>query len=518
MYSKPPALKSPSIRQPAQTNVTKQKNKLPPTKTIPKPNTSRTTSITKPLQLATSINTSNVISSETQINTDNSKQSFASTVANSLIPKKDQAIIIDINDNLPHKDYIIAIGKLVQPSNILFASRISKGRICIFLSNKTLVDNLIVNHPIITIQEQHFKLRKLFNPNKRIILSNVYPNIPPDIIANEFVKLNIPLCNPITFLRAGIQVEEFTHILSFRRQTYILHEDLKKLPSSILINYDETNYRIFLSDDSLTCYLCKSQGHIASQCSNLNDSHSPISEENNVQTSSNTASKLDDNLNTNISPTSASPSPDTEVSISEVSNTLSTPTSPTNIPATTSTTTKLAIQTVDTMLNSDYIQMDIDQPSGTKRSLPDSFNTQSAPPSPTETYQDANEMYAPPNQDPPLNEKTEKTKKKSKRTKSASLTKFLENIDEYLKPAEQYFTDQNNSKIDFITFKHILENNQGPFEPPTIYNDYKISKEELLDIIAKIKPSLQHNSIKNRLTRFTKILKAEIYDSNESEA
>jgi hypothetical protein len=94
---------------------------------------------------------------------------------------------------LPHKDYVIAIDKLDQPSNILFASRIYKERICIFLSSKALVDNILENHPTILIQEQHFKLRKLYNPNKIIILSNVYPNIPPDSIANELVKLKISL-------------------------------------------------------------------------------------------------------------------------------------------------------------------------------------------------------------------------------------------------------------------------------------------------------------------------------------
>jgi len=68
------------------------------------------------------------------------------------------------------------------------------------------------------------------------------------------------------------------------------------------------------------------------------------------------------------------------------------------------------------------------------------------------------------------------------------------------------------------TFKHIFENNQCHYEPPTIYNEYNISKEDLLDIIMSIKPSLQNSSIKNRLNRFTKTLNAEPYDSNESEA
>jgi len=161
--------------------------------------------------------------------------------------------------------------------------------------------------------------------------------------------------------------------------------------------------------------------------------------------------------------------------------------------------------------------MDIEHSSGTKRSLPDSFFSHSPPLSPLEPNENLNSMPAPQNLVTPQNEIVEK-KKKNKKSKSASLTKFLENIDTYLEPAKKLFTDQNNFKIDFITFKHIFENNLGHFEPSTIYNAYNISKDDLLDIITSIKPSLLNCSIKNRLTRFTKTLNAEPYESNESEA
>lgn len=426
-------------------------------------------------------------------------------------------MIIDINDNLPHKDYITAIGNLVQPLTILFASRISKGRICIFLSNKSLVDNLIENHPIITIQEQQFKLCKLFNPNKRIIISKAYPNIPPDIIANEFAKLNIPLCSPITPLRAGIQAEEFTHILSFHRQTFIQHDDLKKLPPSMLINYKDTNYRVFLSDDALTCYICKTQGHIASHYPNHNDSNSIITQEKNDLSTTSTAFKLDALPNTDNTPSVAFTTSGTVTSIIETHNILLEPKTPSNLSTTTSPTTTSTSPNTDKIPNYDDTPMDIEQQFGNKRYLPDSFNTYSVPPSPTEQNQEANEISSPKNLENPQNKITEE-KKKNKKTKSTSLTNFLKNIDTYLNPAEKIFTDQNNFKIDFITFKHIFENNQGHFNPLTIYNEYNISKEDLLDIIVSIKPSLQNSSIKNRLTRFTKTLNAEPYDSNASEA
>jgi len=405
--SKPTALKSPSIRRTVQTNIVqKPKTKIPPTNTtkiIAKPISPKITSDLKLQQQSTSTKTHIDNHPETLINVDNSKQSFASTVANSLIPKKDQAIVIDINVSLPHKDYIIAIGKLVQPSNILFASRISKERICIFLSSKALVDNLIKKHPYILIQEQQFKLRTLHNPDKRIILSNVYPNIPPDVIANELVKLNISLCSPITFLKAGIQVEDFTHILSFRRQTFIKHEDLTKIPSSILINYENTNYRIFISDDSLNCYICQAQGHTAFQCTNQNFSNSKIIKENNdiPNPNSSSALRIDDILNIDNTPTEVHPQTVPSRPQLEPLKILSEPPPQNNPPASTSTLTLLELQDLDSNTNTDIIEMEVEQPRGIKRSLPDSFHTQSAPSSPMDIVQETNGMCAPANFETP---------------------------------------------------------------------------------------------------------------------
>jgi len=47
---------------------------------------------------------------------------------------------------------------------------------------------------------------------------------------------------------------------------YIVAENLNKLPDSMLINYDNTYHRIFFSDDSVMCFICKTSGHISTNC------------------------------------------------------------------------------------------------------------------------------------------------------------------------------------------------------------------------------------------------------------
>lgn len=184
-------------------------------------------------------------------------------------PKKEQAILIHAVDNLKLFDYIKAIGDIIGPKNIIAVSRISNNRICIYLSKTELVDDLIVNHPIINIADSEFPLRRLITPAKRVVISNVSPTIPHDDIEAALKVLGLQLASPVSFLRAGLPGEEYSHIISFRRQVYIIPPFSEfELQTSIVITHDNTTYRIFLSTERMECFICKQPGHIANNCKN----------------------------------------------------------------------------------------------------------------------------------------------------------------------------------------------------------------------------------------------------------
>lgn len=183
-------------------------------------------------------------------------------------PKKDQAIIMNSVDNLKLTDYVVSIGELIQPRNVLFASRMSNRRICIYLSSVQLVDEIVNNHRVLTIQDNCIEIRRLITPARRIIISNVSPCIPHEYIEKTLRNLNLKPVSPITFLRAGITGEQYSHVLSFRRQVYIHDEGNIDLPSSIVIKHEEVSYRIFMNFDDMSCFLCKEVGHVAKNCTN----------------------------------------------------------------------------------------------------------------------------------------------------------------------------------------------------------------------------------------------------------
>lgn len=82
-------------------------------------------------------------------------------------------------------------------------------------------------------------------------------------------------------MKPGFGNKEYDHIIgNFHRQLYIHPEDKEKMPSSILINFDHTDYRIFFSNNTVTCYLCKQIGHITNHCKNVIENKTPYTRNN----------------------------------------------------------------------------------------------------------------------------------------------------------------------------------------------------------------------------------------------
>lgn len=181
-------------------------------------------------------------------------------------PKKDQAIVINAIEELQILDYVKAVGNIIGPKSILFASKISNNRICLYLENKQYVDQIIEQNQTIKINDDHtISIRRLITPATRIILSNVCPSIPNQTLEKALLGTGMKIVSPISFLRAGIQDQEYAHILSFRRQVYITPDETT-IPDSLMINYEDTEYRVFLSGENIKCFKCNELGHPASKC------------------------------------------------------------------------------------------------------------------------------------------------------------------------------------------------------------------------------------------------------------
>jgi len=476
-------------------NVKSKQSKTQP-KTIQNPKQSSNVTLKSPNSIKETNNELNKIlldktTSETPTNQPIITQSFATATAKQNLPKKNQAILINIKDNadtITQKEYVMAIAKITSPKNIIFISRISKDRLCIFLSNKNWVDELINNHETILIKDVPIKIRRYYNPNKRIIISNVCPTIPNEIILQTLQSINIIPVSAITNIGAGIHEVGFEHILSFRRQMYIIPDDFEKLPSSVVITHENTNYRIFMTDDQLTCFTCHQKNHTSSRCP-LNKSTTNIAATVNLNdindtTIINQIAQIDNthdkpfnvdnvHINDNISDDTLfyinDPIPTSQ--IAQFSN-IQMNTQP--------------IQEYDKIINTDN-----NQESRKRKANSSIFLSES---------QSSKEII---NDTTQSDYNTEKKSNKIMVHKEKKKSKFSDNIDELLEPTRLVYNNKKNIPLTFEQFKHLIENIQGHPSPLEVIKKYEIDSKQTIETLELIRPELKSVSAKNNITRIT---------------
>lgn len=201
------------------------------------------------------------------------KVSYAAVAGKDSIPSKEQGIILEKIDGTNIETYIRAIGTLVQPKNIISASIISNRRVCIFLSNRTITDNLLENHPNVVIKEVPVIIRPYAARDKKVIISNVPPYISNSVIEEYLESINVSRASSVVALKASIRDAEYNHVICHRRQVYITNDDVNKIPNAIKLKIGNTLNTIFFTTEIIKCFKCGAIGHIARNCEPTTNEH-----------------------------------------------------------------------------------------------------------------------------------------------------------------------------------------------------------------------------------------------------
>ncbi|KAK9886453.1 hypothetical protein WA026_016736 [Henosepilachna vigintioctopunctata] len=99
---------------------------------------------------------------------------YSSALTQQQFSSKKQAIVINAIEDVPTSEYKLAVGKQIGPKNIKYASKVSNGRVCIYLSSVESVDNYMSSFESIKIANQVIPSRRLA-PSLILVLFNVSP-------------------------------------------------------------------------------------------------------------------------------------------------------------------------------------------------------------------------------------------------------------------------------------------------------------------------------------------------------
>jgi len=399
-----------------------------------------------------------------------SPTSFATITANEKTPSREQAIVFNSIDGIRQIEYILAIGKLILPRDIIFTSRISNNRFCIFFSSKEVLDTLLEKSKTISINEHTIPIRRLINPAKKITISNVCPSIPNIIILNALKNINISPVSQLNHIKAGINIAGYEHILSFRRQMFINQEDITKLPGSLVINFNQTSFRIFFTDDRITCFLCKEVGHTSASCKKQISHNSPI-----ATVDDHTTELLEDIQLPELPPIDTT-QPQSTMDWNQENNDI--------ISSQPVANTKTSHVTMKTPITTQA-----------KRPLSDT-NTIKSPTSPT----------APGSPMPSI--QPEKKKAKTSRSRSNSLTSTDDNkINTSLEPTVAFFSDSENTSVTLDQFKYFLENIRNPnINIYTLCDEINSNISDMLDLTEKIYPLITDRAMKSKIKILSNLL------------
>lgn len=154
------------------------------------------------------------------------------------IDRNKQAIVFPAHEDIQLQLYIKALGAIIEPNKIIYASKISNNRVCIYLDCENTVHEFLREHSgEIKIEDKTIKARKLMQPSKRLLISNVFPDISNDCLQEALTFLGIKTLSKITEMKVSVDDNNYK-VYSFRRQVYI-SEETSEVPSSIQIDFDD---------------------------------------------------------------------------------------------------------------------------------------------------------------------------------------------------------------------------------------------------------------------------------------
>lgn len=178
----------------------------------------------------TTITTSN---NQSQTNTQpHSTLSYSNIVKTDMFPTKENAVVLQKQENFQIADYILGFSNITDLKNIVDAYPMSFNRIAIFFRTAEIASEITKKYTHINIKNVAVPIRSLISPAKRMIIT-VPAYIPHEHIKNILESYNVKMTTTITHLKISND-PRIAHINSGRRQVFVIPDEQSKMPDSVL--------------------------------------------------------------------------------------------------------------------------------------------------------------------------------------------------------------------------------------------------------------------------------------------
>lgn len=188
--------------------------------------------------------------------------SIVGSPSNGASPSK--AVVIDnVSDtNIDH--YLTGVCAELSGSSITHASRISGGNVCVFLNTEENVQKLITSGGI-TVNGVYAAVRRYVTAATKVVISNVFPFLPNGLILSKLAVYG-KVIGHLRDIPTGSKLPGCGHVKSFRKVIHIIFDDINNAPERIQLQYEGSNFTVFLSLDEVVCHNCSGIGHVMKNC------------------------------------------------------------------------------------------------------------------------------------------------------------------------------------------------------------------------------------------------------------